>query len=67
MVPERRVLHEELNAFHRIAAKETWVIIIVKVVWNSQTIVTDFARFSTVDADCVGHFIQPFKSSVGRG
>jgi len=66
MFPERRLLHEELNAFKRIAVKGTCVIIVAKVVWIGQTIVTHFARFPCVDAHCVGHFVQPFEYSVGQ-
>jgi len=32
MFPERRLLHEELNAFHKIAVKEKYVIIVATVV-----------------------------------
>jgi hypothetical protein len=66
MFPERRLLHEELNAFSRIAVKETCVIIVPKVVWISETIVTHFARFPRVNAHRVGHFVQPFELCVGR-
>jgi len=34
MFSERGMLHEELNAFNRIAVKEMWVIITAKVVSN---------------------------------
>jgi len=64
MFPECRVAHDELNAFNRIAVKETCVIIVAKVVWNGQTIVTHFARFERVDAHCLGLFFQPFEYSV---
>jgi hypothetical protein len=66
MFPECRLLHEELNAFNRIAVKETCEIIVAKVVWFGHTIVTHFAGFSTVDAYPIGHFVQPFEYSVGR-
>jgi len=66
MFPERSLLHEELNACKRIVVKETCVIIVAKVVWFSQTIVTHFTGFPRVDARCVGHFVQPFEYSVGR-
>jgi len=65
MFPERRLLHEQLNAFNRIAVKETCVIIVAKIVWISQTIVTYFAGFPRVDAHCVGYFVEPFEYSVG--
>jgi hypothetical protein len=42
MFPECRLLHEQLNAFNRIAVKETGVIIPAKVVWIGHTIVTHF-------------------------
>jgi len=45
MFPERRLLREELNAFNWIEVKETCVIIIMKVVWIDQTIVTHLAGF----------------------
>jgi len=61
MFPERRLLHKELNAFNRIVVKEMCIIIIVKVVWFGQTIVTHTARFPRVDAYRIEHFIQPFE------
>jgi len=61
MFPERRLLHEEFNAFNRIAVKETSVIIVTKVVWIGQIVLTHFARFPKVGAHCVGHFVQPFE------
>jgi hypothetical protein len=66
MFPERRLLHEALNAFNRIVVKERCVNIVVKVVWIGQTIVTNSAGFPRVDAHCVGHFVQPCEYSVGR-
>jgi hypothetical protein len=66
MFPERRRLHEELNAFSRIAVKEIYVIIVVNVVWIGSTMVTHYAAFSRVDAHRIGHFVEPFKYSVGR-
>ena len=66
MFPERRLFHDELNAFNRIPVKERCVIIVAKVVWIGQTIVADFAAFPRVDAHHVGHFTQPFESSVGQ-
>jgi hypothetical protein len=61
MFSERRLLHEELNVFNRIAVKETCVIIVAMVVLIGQTIETHFAGFPRVDAHCVGHFVQPFE------
>jgi hypothetical protein len=66
MFVERRLLHEDLNAFNTIAVKQTCAIIIAKVVWISKTIVTHFAGFSRVDAHCVGHCVPPFEYSVGQ-
>jgi hypothetical protein len=43
-------LDEEFDAFNRIAVEETFGIIIVRVLWNSQKIVTHLAQFPTVDA-----------------
>jgi hypothetical protein len=43
MFPESRLVHEELNAFHGFADKEMCVIIVAKVVWIGETIVTHFA------------------------
>jgi len=54
------MLHEELNALNRIAVKEMCGIIVVKVVWIGQMIVTHFAGFPRVDAHLVGHFVQSF-------
>jgi len=65
MFPEHRLLHEELNAFNRIAVEETCVIIVAKVVWIGQTIITHFAGFPRVDGHRVGHFVQHFEYSVG--
>jgi len=59
MIPERRLLHEELHALNRIGVDETCVIIVVKVGWIGQTIVTNIAPFSRVNAHRVGHFFQP--------
>ena len=61
MFPERRLLHEELNAFNRIVVEETCVILVAKVVLIDQPIVTHFARVPRVDAHHMGHFIQPFE------
>jgi len=55
LFPERGLLHEALNAINRIAVKETWVIIVAKVVWISQTIVTHVARYPRVNGHHVGH------------
>jgi hypothetical protein len=43
MFPECRLVHEELNAFRGFADKEMCVIIVAKVVWIGETIVTHFA------------------------
>jgi hypothetical protein len=61
MFPECRLLHKELNEFNRIAAKETYVIVIAKVVLIGEMIVTHFGRFPRVDARCVGHVVQSFE------
>ena len=61
MFPEWRLLHEDLNAFIRIAVKEMCEIIIMMVVWIGVTIATHFASFPRVNANRVGHFIQPFE------
>jgi hypothetical protein len=61
MFPESRLLHEDLNAFNSIAVKDTCVIIIAKVDWIGQTIVTHCAGFPRVNAHYVGHFFQPFE------
>jgi hypothetical protein len=65
MYRERRLLYEQHNALNRIEVKQMCVIIVAMVVWISETIVTDFARFPRVDATRIGHFVQPFGSSVG--
>jgi hypothetical protein len=65
MFPERRLLIEELNALNCNAVNETCVIIVAKVVWISETIVTHFAGIPKVDAHHVGHFFEPFEYSVG--
>jgi len=59
-------MHEELNSFNRIAVTEMWVIIVARVVWIGQKIVTQFAGYPKVDAHPVGHFIQPLEYSVGQ-
>jgi len=66
MFPECRLLHKELNVFNCMAVGETCVIIVAKIIWNSQTIVTHFARFRKVNAHRDGHFVQPFEYSVGQ-
>ena len=66
MFPECRLLDEELNAFNKIAVEEVCVIIVTKVVWIGQMIVTHFARFRRVDAHCVRHFVEGFEYSVGH-
>jgi serine/threonine-protein kinase RIO1 len=66
MFPECRLLHEELNEFNIIAVKETCVIIVAKIVWIGYTIVTHFAGYLRVDAQCTGHFVPRFEYSVGR-
>jgi hypothetical protein len=58
-------LHEGLNAFSRMGVKEMCVVILVKVVWIGQTILTMCATFPRVDGDCVGDFIQPLEYSAG--
>jgi hypothetical protein len=44
MFSERRLLHEKVNQFNRIAVKELCVIIVMKVVWISHTIVTHISN-----------------------
>jgi len=66
MFPECRLLNEKLNPFEKIATETTCVIIIAKVVWIRQTIVTQFATFPRFDQHRIGHFVQPFELSVGR-
>jgi len=61
MFPEYRLLHEELNAFNRIVVKQLYAIIVAKVVWISQTVVTQYAGYPTVDAHCIQHWIQHFQ------
>jgi hypothetical protein len=64
MFPERRLLHEKVNKFNRIAVKELCVIIVMKVVWISHTIVTHYTAYPSVEAHHVGHFVQPSESRV---
>jgi hypothetical protein len=45
MFPECWLLHEELTAFNMIAGKEICVIIVTKIVWIGQTIVTHLPDF----------------------
>jgi len=52
MFPERRLLQEELNAFNRIAVKEMHLIIIMKVVWTAQIIVTEFTKIFNSCSPC---------------
>jgi hypothetical protein len=65
MYREPRLLYEQHNALNRNEVKQMCVIIVAMVVWISETIVTDFARFPRVDAPRIGHFVQPFESGVG--
>jgi len=57
MFPELRLLHQELNAFNRIGAKEKCVIVVANIVWIGQTIVIHNVRFPRVDAHLVEHFV----------
>jgi hypothetical protein len=57
MFSEHGMLHVELNALNRIIVTEMCEIIIAKVDWIRQTIVTHFARYATVNARCVGDFL----------
>jgi len=66
MFPEGRLLHEEVDAFNRIAVKVICVIIVTKVVRIGHTIATHFGQFPTIAAHCVGCFVQSFQSSVGQ-
>jgi len=45
MFPERRLLNEELNVFNRIVVTGMCIIIVLKIIWISQTIVTHCANF----------------------
>jgi len=65
-LPERRLLHEDLSALNRIAAKQTCGITLMMVVWSGKLIVTHFAWIPTCDAHRVWQFIHPFKWCVGR-
>jgi len=56
--PECRVLPEELNALNRIAVKEMYVRIILKIVWIGQMIVKHIAWLPRVHAHGVAHLIQ---------
>jgi len=58
MFPERRLLHGALNAFNRIAVKAIYVIIVAKVVWIGQMILTHLAGFPRVNAHRAGHLVQ---------
>jgi len=66
MLPEHRLLNEEFNTFNRIVVKKTCVIIVTKVVWIRQRIVTQFSGFPKFDTHHIGHIIQPFQYSVGQ-
>jgi len=59
MFPECGLSHQKLDAFNTIGVKEMCVIMVAKVVWIGQTIVTPIARFPRVNAHRVGHFVQP--------
>jgi hypothetical protein len=65
MFPERRLLHNKHNALNRIAIKETFVIILVKVVWFGPMKVTHIDKFPRVETHCIEHFVPPFESCVG--
>ena len=58
MFPEYRLLNEKLTAFKRIVENKKCVIIITKVVSDSESMVRQFAECPLVDAHCVGHFVQ---------
>jgi len=66
MFPERRVLHDQINTFNRIAGKVPCVIIVAMVVLISQMIEIHFAWFPSVEAHCVGRFVEPFQWTVVR-
>jgi len=44
MFPELRLLHKEVKVFDRMAAAETYVIIVAKDFWIVQTVKTYFAQ-----------------------
>jgi len=52
---ECSLLHEELNAFNRIAGEETFVTLIAKVTWISQMTVTHFAQIPSVNVHRIWH------------
>jgi len=63
--PECTQLHEELNAFNRIAVNKTCIIFITTVHWIGQMIVTHFAGFAKLNAHWIGHFLQLVECCFG--
>ena len=64
MVSECGLLHDKINSFNQRAVKETYVIIVAKVVWIGKTILTHLARFPIVDTHWVRHFVLWFEEIV---
>jgi len=58
-------MHEELNAFNRIAVEEMYAIIITIVDCIGQTTVVQFARLPRVDTHCIGYLVQRLEHNVG--
>lgn len=64
MFPKGRLLHEQLNAFNRIAVEEIRTIVITKVGWIDRTILTNFEQLQGVDGHPARNFVQPFDYSL---
>ena len=64
MFPECRLLQVELNIFNTIVVQDMCVIIIARVGWIGEMIISQFAGFPRVNAHHVGHFVQPLEYSV---
>jgi len=58
MFPQHRLLHEEFNAFSKMAVNKTFLIIVAEVFLIGQTILTHFAQFPRVNTHRIGHFLQ---------
>jgi len=59
MFPEHRLLHDELNAFNRMAIDNPYVMMNEKIVSFSQTIVRCFAEFPRVNSQGIGYCVEP--------
>jgi hypothetical protein len=64
MFTERLLISHKLNVSYTSAVKELCVIIVMKIVWMGQMILTHFVRFPDVNAHYLDHLAQPFEYRV---